>query len=93
MHPLCQPAVLAEGLVHPDSPMASMLPTVPCSLVPGMASVSLVPRGDADVKATLQTLQFNFELRDIITKELLSTGAHNLEVFRFLSEDEVKTGS
>ena len=39
----------------------------PC--VSGMASVSLVPRGDADIKAALTTLQLNFDLRDTITKE------------------------
>ena len=53
-----------------------------------MASVSLVLTGDTDIQAALSTLQLNFELRDVIAKELLNTGVRNREEFRFLFEDE-----
>ena len=63
-----------------------------CCLSP-MASVALVPRAEQDIRAALNVLALNFDLKDKVVEEPLKVGVRNLEEFWFLCEDEAKVGT
>ena len=62
-----------------------------CCLSP-MASVAL-PRAEQDIRAALNVLALNFDLKDKVVEEPLKVGVRNLEEFWFLCEDEAQVGT
>ncbi|CAE7676818.1 unnamed protein product [Symbiodinium sp. CCMP2592] len=58
-----------------------------------MSSVSLVPRVEQDIKASMDSLQLNFGLDAKVVAEVLGTGIRHLEEFRFLFENEAAIGT
>ncbi|CAE7251852.1 unnamed protein product [Symbiodinium sp. CCMP2592] len=58
-----------------------------------MSSVSLVPRVEQDIKASMDSLQMNFGLDAKVVAEVLGTGIRHLEEFRFLFENEAAIGT
>ncbi|CAE7839226.1 unnamed protein product [Symbiodinium sp. CCMP2592] len=58
-----------------------------------MSSVSLVPRVEQDIKASMDSLQMNFGLDAKVVTEVLGTGIRHLEEFRFLFENEAAIGT
>ena len=57
-----------------------------------MASFHLVPRAGADFRATLVSLQLNFEFADEILEALVKAKLKNLEEFRYFFESEAEIG-
>ncbi|CAE7218895.1 FCPB [Symbiodinium sp. CCMP2592] len=58
-----------------------------------MSSVSLVPRVEQDIKASMDSLQMNFGLDAKVVAEVLGTGIRHLEEFHFLFENEAAIGT
>ncbi|CAE7815841.1 unnamed protein product [Symbiodinium sp. CCMP2592] len=57
-----------------------------------MASFSLVPRDGADFRATMESLQLNFEFSDDVLEALVKQKIKNLEEFRYFFESEAEIG-
>ncbi|CAE7396468.1 unnamed protein product [Symbiodinium sp. CCMP2592] len=62
------------------------------SVSPAMASFSLVPRDGADFRATMESLQLNFEFSDDVLEALVKQKIKNLEEFRYFFESEGEIG-